>query len=240
MLLSGSAYDEEAEDMEYRLRTGEVVDNSMYPSVPHMRSEQARLQTFSSWPSTAPVTPQDLAQAGLFYRRENDQVQCFCCSGILSGWVQGDTAWGEHSLHFPNCFFILGHDVGNIPLQAGVEEEGSSGQQGNTRSSMETFEERLGSFRGVQHPIDHARLATAGFYSQGKAQVEFRFLNSFFEIKEAFHIFEKFRMQCRQVCNFCLLPGSGDKVLCFRCGGGLKGWQPDEDPWEEHAKHYPG
>lgn len=29
-------------------------------------------------------------------------------------------------------------------------------------------------------------------------------------------------------------------MLCFRCGGGLKGWQPDEDPWEEHAKHYPG
>lgn len=29
-------------------------------------------------------------------------------------------------------------------------------------------------------------------------------------------------------------------VLCFRCGGGLKGWQPEEDPWEEHAKHYPG
>lgn len=34
--------------------------------------------------------------------------------------------------------------------------------------------------------------------------------------------------------------GVGDRVLCFRCGEGLKDWQPEEDPWEEHAKHYPG
>ncbi len=34
--------------------------------------------------------------------------------------------------------------------------------------------------------------------------------------------------------------GELDHVLCFRCGGGLKGWRPDEDPWEEHARHYPG
>ncbi|XP_040928505.1 E3 ubiquitin-protein ligase XIAP isoform X2 [Betta splendens] len=198
--INGSAYNEEAEDMEYRLRTGEVVDEATYPLVPHMRSEEARLQTFSSWPSTSPVTPQDLAQAGLFSQGQGDQVRCFCCGGILNGWEEGDTAWTEHSQHFPNCFFVLGHDVGNVPLQVAMEEEGSSGQQGTTRSYMETFEERLASFRGVQHPIGHERLATAGFYSQGL----------------------------------------GDKVLCFRCGGGLKAWQPDEDPWEEHAKHYPG
>lgn len=34
--------------------------------------------------------------------------------------------------------------------------------------------------------------------------------------------------------------GEGDCVMCFKCGGRLKNWQPDEDPWEEHAKHYPG
>lgn len=34
--------------------------------------------------------------------------------------------------------------------------------------------------------------------------------------------------------------GEADKVLCFRCGGGMKGWQPEEDPWVEHAKYYPG
>ncbi|XP_071394537.1 E3 ubiquitin-protein ligase XIAP [Centroberyx affinis] len=200
-LTNGSPYNEEVEDMEFRLRTGEVVDESTYPMAPHMTREDARLQTFSSWPSAAPVRPRDLAQAGLFYLRESDRVQCFCCGGMLGGWEAGDTAWGEHSKHFPYCFFILGHDVGNVPSQGGTEEEeGSSRQHTSPRVPMESFEERLNSFAGVQHPIDHERLARAGFYSAG----------------------------------------AGDRVLCFRCGGGVKSWQPEEDPWEEHAKHYPG
>lgn len=202
-LTNGSTYNEEAEDREYRLRTGEVVDQSTYPMAPHMRSEEARLQTLSSWPSTAPVRPRDLAQAGLYYLGESDRVQCFCCGGMLGGWEAGDTAWGEHAKHFPYCFFILGHDVGNIPYLGDAEEEeeeSGSRQHANTRVPMGSLEERLGSFAGVQHPIDHERLARAGFYSIG----------------------------------------TGDRVLCFRCGGGLKGWQPEEDPWEEHAKHYPG
>ncbi|XP_031136007.1 E3 ubiquitin-protein ligase XIAP [Sander lucioperca] len=200
-LTNGSTYNEDAEDMEYRLRTGEVVDDSTYPMAPHMRSEEARLQTLSSWPSTAPVRPRDLAQAGLFYLGESDRVQCFCCGGMLGGWEAGDTPWAEHTKHFPYCFFILGHDVGNIPLQGGtVEEECGSRQHANTHVSMGRLEERLGSFAGVQHPIDHKRLAIAGFYSAG----------------------------------------AGDRVLCFHCGGGVKSWQRGEDPWEEHAKHYPG
>ncbi|CAJ1058240.1 E3 ubiquitin-protein ligase XIAP [Xyrichtys novacula] len=198
-LTNGSTYNEAAEDMEYRLRTGEVVDESTYPMVPHMRSEEARLQTFSGWPSTAPVRPHDLAEAGLFYLGERDRVKCFCCGGMLAGWEAGDTAWEEHSHHFSNCFFILGHDVGNIPLQRSTEEGGSR-QRAVNHVHMGTLEERLGTFAGIQHPINHERLARAGFYSTGTA----------------------------------------DRVLCFSCGGGLKGWQPEEDPWEEHAKHYPG
>ncbi|KAE8286186.1 E3 ubiquitin-protein ligase XIAP [Larimichthys crocea] len=199
-LTNGSTYNEEAEDMEFRLRTGEVVDETTYPMAPHMSSEEARLQTFTSWPSTAPVRSRDLAQAGLYYLGESDQVQCFCCGGMLAGWETGDTAWGEHTKHFPYCFFILGHDVGNIPFQGDMEEESDNRRHAETHVAMGSFEERLGSFAGVQHSIDPERLARAGFYSTG----------------------------------------TGDKALCFRCGGGLKSWQPDEDPWEEHAKYYPG
>ncbi|CAG5992431.1 unnamed protein product [Menidia menidia] len=200
-LTNGAIYNEEAEDMEYRLRTGSIVDETPYPRFPHMRSEEARLQTFSSWPPTAPVRPQDLVQAGLFYMGEGDQVQCFCCGGMLNNWEPGDDAWGEHAKYCVTCFFILGHDVGNVPLPGGADEElNRSGEHSSAHVHMGSFEERLASFACGQHPIDHESLARAGFYSIG----------------------------------------SGDKVSCFSCGGGLKGWQPEEDPWEEHAKHYPG
>lgn len=198
-IMGNGSYNEEDEDMQYRLRTGEVVDETTYPMIPHMSSEEARLKTFSTWPSTAPVRPTDLAQAGLYYLGESDRVQCFCCGGMLRGWEPGDTAWGEHENHYSNCFFILGHDVGNIPLPGG-SLEGSSRRHANIHDYMGSFEERLGSFAGIQHPIDPERLARAGLYSTG----------------------------------------TGDRVMCFCCGGGLKGWQPEEDPWEEHAKHYPG
>ncbi|XP_014825256.1 PREDICTED: E3 ubiquitin-protein ligase XIAP-like [Poecilia mexicana] len=193
-------YDEVAEDMQYRVSTGEVVDETLYPRIPHMKSEQVRLDTFSSWPSTAPVRPRDLAQAGFYYLGQADRVECFCCGNKLNNWENGDRPWEEHATHFPNCFFILGHDVGNVPLLDNSDEPMWEDQNVNQGRNMETFEGRLSSFAHVRHPVDHERLARAGFYSTGQE----------------------------------------DQVLCFCCGGGLKGWQPDEDPWEEHAKEYPG
>ncbi|KAM9469778.1 E3 ubiquitin-protein ligase XIAP isoform 1-T2 [Clarias gariepinus] len=194
----GSIYNEEAEDMEFRLRTGEVMDESDYPRIPHMKREDSRLATFINWPSQSPVNPYDLAQAGFFYMPESsnqlDRVQCFCCAGMLVNWEEGDDPWQEHARVYPNCFFILGHDVGNVPSdQPRQPSRGNSG-------SMETFEGRLESFRNSVHPVNHERLARAGFFSIGER----------------------------------------DCVVCFKCGGRLKNWQPDEDPWEEHAKHYPG
>ncbi|MGH0172611.1 UNVERIFIED_CONTAM: hypothetical protein FKN15_063863 [Acipenser sinensis] len=49
-----AAYDEEREDLEYRLRTGEIVDETDYPKHPDMCREEARLDTFQSWPPSAP------------------------------------------------------------------------------------------------------------------------------------------------------------------------------------------
>ncbi|KAM4886375.1 E3 ubiquitin-protein ligase XIAP isoform 3-T10 [Sylvia borin] len=34
--------------------------------------------------------------------------------------------------------------------------------------------------------------------------------------------------------------GNGDHVVCFHCGGGLQDWKENEDPWDQHAKWFPG
>ncbi|NXU71719.1 XIAP ligase, partial [Oreotrochilus melanogaster] len=34
--------------------------------------------------------------------------------------------------------------------------------------------------------------------------------------------------------------GNGDHVVCFHCGGGLQDWKENENPWDQHAKWFPG
>ncbi|XP_062510522.1 uncharacterized protein LOC134186550 [Corticium candelabrum] len=34
--------------------------------------------------------------------------------------------------------------------------------------------------------------------------------------------------------------GSGDRVRCFSCGNALKDWQPGDNAWIEHGRHFPG
>uniref|UniRef100_A0A3P9J2W1 E3 ubiquitin-protein ligase XIAP n=1 Tax=Oryzias latipes TaxID=8090 RepID=A0A3P9J2W1_ORYLA len=201
-LSNGGLHDGTEGYIDYQLRTRAIVDEAPYPRNRNMKSEEARLETFSSWPRSAPVRPRDLAQAGLFYLGKEDKVECFSCGGKLSGWEPGDTPWNEHEKHFSHCFYILGHDVGNVPLErdAGENEETGSRNQHRKPVNLENLDERLDTFARVQHPIDHELLAKAGFYSKGV----------------------------------------GDGVICFRCGGGLKDWDPEDNPWEEHAKYYPG
>ena len=33
--------------------------------------------------------------------------------------------------------------------------------------------------------------------------------------------------------------GTNDQVRCFYCGGGLRHWEPGDDPWIEHARWFP-
>lgn len=32
--------------------------------------------------------------------------------------------------------------------------------------------------------------------------------------------------------------GSGDRVICFSCGGGISQWEEDDNVWDEHGFHY--
>ena len=38
---------------------------------------------------------------------------------------------------------------------------------------------------------------------------------------------------------FPCIPGTGDGMKCFQCGGLLLNWEPEDDPWEEHERWFP-
>ncbi|XP_013795608.2 baculoviral IAP repeat-containing protein 7 isoform X3 [Apteryx mantelli] len=183
-----------------------------------MRNEARRLRTFWQWPDSSPVSAQDLARAGFFFVGPGDEVQCFCCGGILKDWVPGDCPVVEHLKFFPSCKFICGEDVGSqqlFPLEEildcvdgqflsllqsiGSEETALPNQP--EYPEMGTEEMRLSTFQSwPQYTEAHPeQLARAGFFYTGQ----------------------------------------GDMVRCFYCDGSVRNWEFGDDPWREHAKWYP-
>lgn len=80
-----------------------------------LRFEKERLETFIDWPVEW-LNPVDLAHDGFYYLRTADHCACVFCRGIVGAWEKGDTPREEHKRHFPQCPFIKGQPVGNIPL----------------------------------------------------------------------------------------------------------------------------
>ncbi|NXV40950.1 BIR7B protein, partial [Uria aalge] len=201
-----------AEEAELRAACCQLFESSM-------RNEARRLRTFQHWPSTSPVSARDLVKAGFFFVGPRDEVQCFCCGGVLKDWRPGDCPVLEHLKFFPSCKFIGGEDVGNqemLPLQEifdtvdgqflsllqGIDSEDTALANEPEYPEMVTEEMRLSTFRNWPRYTDMRpeQLARAGFFYTGQ----------------------------------------DDVVRCFYCDGGVRNWSFSDDPWTEHAKWYPG
>ncbi|CAN8191350.1 unnamed protein product [Coccothraustes coccothraustes] len=183
-----------------------------------MRSVARRLRTFQQWPHTAPVSARDLVEAGFFYVGPGDEVQCFCCGGVLKDWRPGDCPLIEHVHFFPSCKYVRGENVGNqemlslqeifdtvdgqfLSVLQGIVSEETALPNEPEYPEMVTEEMRLSSFENwPQNSSMHPeQLARAGFFYTGR----------------------------------------GDVVRCFYCDGGVRSWSFGDDPWREHAKWYP-
>ncbi|NWW37462.1 BIR7B protein, partial [Panurus biarmicus] len=183
-----------------------------------MRSVARRLRTFQQWPRTAPVSARDLVEAGFFYVGPGDEVQCFCCGGVLKDWRPGDCPIIEHLHFFPSCKYLRGEGVGNqevlslqeifdtvdgqfLSVLQGIVSEETALPDEPEYPEMVTEEMRLATFENwPQNSNMHPeQLARAGFFYTGQ----------------------------------------GDVVRCFYCDGGVRSWSFGDDPWSEHAKWYP-
>ncbi|XP_041112537.1 baculoviral IAP repeat-containing protein 7 isoform X1 [Polyodon spathula] len=201
--------------------TPNMLDNtSLYGCIlvePSMRREQERLRTFHAWPSDAPVSSAELAKAGFFFLGPGDKVQCFCCGGILREWVGGDSPWNEHVRHFPTCSFILGRNVGNIPHV--ITQGASDSVDGQFLSQLQRMAvEEVSGGQPVYPEMETEQSRVTTFHTwppHATVQPEILARAGFF------------------------YTGQSDNVKCFYCDGGLRNWEPGDDPWQEHAKWFP-
>uniref|UniRef100_A0A8C7LME7 RING-type E3 ubiquitin transferase n=1 Tax=Oncorhynchus kisutch TaxID=8019 RepID=A0A8C7LME7_ONCKI len=201
---------------QWRGHSCDILSSKMRPQ---MRGEEERLRTFENWRRDTPVTAGNLARAGFYFLGTEDKVQCFCCGGILRYWVHGDSPIVEHKRHFPACSFVLGRAVGNIPLFV-VSRSPSDSVDGQLLSQLQrmTVDDQGTAGQAVypEMELEESRLTTFHNWPTGAAvQPNVLARAGFF------------------------YTGHGDNVKCFHCDGGLRNWEPGDDPWQEHAMWFP-
>ncbi|XP_025948641.2 baculoviral IAP repeat-containing protein 7 isoform X3 [Dromaius novaehollandiae] len=183
-----------------------------------MRNEARRLRTFWQWPDSSPVSAQDLAKAGFFFVGPGDEVQCFCCGGILKDWVPGDCPIVEHLKFFPSCKFVCGEDVGSqqvFPLE-------------------EIFDCVDGQFLSLLQRIDSEETALPNQPEYPEMGTEEMRLSTF----QSWPQYTEVHPEQLARAGF-FYTGQGDMVRCFYCDGSVRNWEFGDDPWREHAKWYP-
>ncbi|NXW76244.1 BIR7B protein, partial [Hirundo rustica] len=184
-----------------------------------MRSVARRMRTFQQWPRTAPVSARDLAEAGFYYVGPRDEVQCFCCGGVLKDWRPGDRPVAEHLNYFPSCKYLRGKDVG--------KQEMVSSLQG-------IFDAVDGQFLSVLQGIVSEDTALPNEPEYPEMVREEMRLSTFENWPPNSNVYPE---QLARAGFF--YTGQGDVVRCFYCDGGVRSWSVGDDPWREHAKWYP-
>lgn len=65
-----------------------------------------RLRTFNSEWKLPFITPDQMANAGLYYLGKQDRVRCMFCSKEFDYWQRGDDPLVEHKRKSPQCPFF--------------------------------------------------------------------------------------------------------------------------------------
>lgn len=183
---------------------------------------EERIKTFLNWPNNQ-ISKDNLAKAGFIYTGKDDIVICPFCKVEGFRWVTGDNPMEDHRIWSPNCPY----------LRNNVDRDSSE----NTNGPIDTcglygVEVVPNSVPEESRTIDLQKLGiqkNIGPQYQDKITYESR-LATFQKWPKAI----KQRPANLAEAGF-FYTGVGDQTLCFHCGGGLKDWEENDDPWEQHA-----
>ncbi|KAJ8939446.1 hypothetical protein NQ318_023072 [Aromia moschata] len=184
-------------------------------------SFQDRLSTYENWPNTQ-VSKVSLAEAGFVYTGEDDIVRCPFCNIEGYRWVSGDNPMEDHRLWRPNCSFI----------RRSIEHDHSQGSNRNPDTCGLYGIEILPNSVPEDTSLNLSRLGihkNKGPVYEDKISYESRLAT-----------FKNWPKSLKQKpadlaeAGF-YYTGVGDQTLCFYCGGGLKDWEENDEPWEQHA-----
>lgn len=201
-----------------------VTDNGI-----SMQDEEQRLKTFINWPLTF-ISKHSLAEDGFYYTGKNDIVRCAFCQIEIGYWEKDDIPNAEHKRWNPNCPLIKGtvmssaqNNMSNTTNQIGMDDCGFSIEHGQ---------------RIHEVPLP-SLLTTLGIEaSTNVIYPKYTLVDKRMESFKDWPISIKQKPKDLATAGF-FYTGSGDQTICFHCGIGLKDWQENDEPWEEHAMWSP-
>ncbi|EAA04007.5 AGAP007294-PA [Anopheles gambiae str. PEST] len=222
--------------------------------------EENRLRSFTSrWPVTF-ISPNVLARYGFYYVGTDDTVKCYFCRVEIGLWEPQDDVIQEHLRWSPYCPLLKKRPTNNVPLNANyldaVPEPSfdTCGISVRHNSYAENADDRVridldrlsgDSWSGASD-ISLSSAAGAAAASAGESEpmpsvgsgypnyaIEADRLKSY----EDWPTSLKQKPQQLSDAGF-FYTGMSDRVKCFSCGGGLKDWEQEDDPWQQHAIWY--
>ncbi|GJQ74488.1 putative zinc ion binding protein [Trypoxylus dichotomus] len=185
------------------------------PQVEDYKEEAVRLSTYTCWPKPHIVTPEALAKSGFYSLKHEDFTKCAFCELILVSWESGDDPDEEHKRCSPDCSFV------NNIINGRLKEDKKLAQLSNLNVvCSDNFQEL-----GVQ---------------EHKAPRNPKYIT----FESRLQTFQSWPTNIIQkpedlACAGFYYEGVGDRVRCFHCDGGLNHWDPQDEPWSQHAQWFP-
>lgn len=195
----------------------DLLKNIVFP--PTCNTYQQRLETFRTFPKKQP-SAEKFAKAGFYYLGISDVVRCIVCNVEGHNWLVEDDPMEHHRTWNPNCPFVKSvSDNADSELNIdtcgkyGIDKEGML----NSAQVKSVDFEKLGclKFKGPANPQ---------YVTKESRMKTFENWPKTLPIKPPALVDAGF-----------YYTGTGDQVLCFHCGGGLRDWEINDDPWVQHA-----
>ena len=188
--------------------------------------ETKRLETFNNW-NISFIDKNQLALFGFYYYGPADLVKCYFCHVVIGMWEEGDDVLTHHMRWSRSCKLICRDTTNNVPINETLLLESLPPAPYNTPNLgvddvgwINPFTTNWSStiideMNNSKYAIESDRLKSYKDWPKSMKQKPHQLSDAGF-----------------------YYTGVGDKVFCYYCGGGLKDWEEEDDPWENHAMWY--
>lgn len=219
-----------------------AVATPSLPTADSVKYEKNRLESFNhpSWKCF--MDRKKLARCGFYYFGKEDHVRCAFCRIEIGKWVPGDDCEIDHQRWGPMCQFLQGIEVDNIPIDPATavptrpRSEDICGRIGVEIRPNTVAEEYGLSIQAVNGE-------NISFKSFGVNPHNGPIHNTYATEQSRLATFKEWPRSLKQKPKDLAeagfyYTGRGDQTTCFHCGLGLKDWEENDDPWEQHARWY--